>query len=155
MVRTAGLALASSWLPPRGTRPRAADREEDRRLGQRLALTAVRCPASIAVEVGATFTCTGATASGEQFTIAGRITSKAGANFEYALAVVEPTYVAETAAAMLTTALGQGPAGAPAAVTCGAPGRHRLPADHKLTCTVVAPDGAATTITLTFKDDGT
>ena len=42
----------------------------------------------------------------------------------------------------------------PAAVTCGAPGRHRLPADHKLTCTVVAPDGAATTITLTFKADG-
>jgi hypothetical protein len=158
MARTAGLALALV-LAATACGTKAAGGEIEKKIvawakGQRLALTAVRCPASIAVEVGATFTCTGATASGEQFTIAGRITSKAGANFEYALAVVEPTYVAETAAAMLTTALGQGPAGAPAAVTCGAPGRHRLPADHKLTCTVVAPDGAATTITLTFKADG-
>lgn len=156
MARTAGFALA---LAATACGTKAAGGQIEKKIvawakGQGVELKKATCPASIKVAVDATFTCKATTAADEELTIAGTITSKSGTNFEYSIKVVEPTYFAEKAAAMLTEGLSQQPAGAPKAVTCGAPGLHKIPADRTLTCDVVAPDGTPTKITLTFKADG-
>lgn len=159
MTRTARIAaaLALAALAACGTKAAGGQVEKkivDWAKAQGVDLKQASCPKSIKVEVNSTFECKATTAGDEALTVVGTITSKSGSNFEYSIKVLEPTYFAEKAATMLHDELALQAAGAPKSVTCGAPGLHKIPADHKLTCDVVAPDDKALKVVLTFKDDG-
>ena len=114
----------------------------------------VKCPASIDVKVGGTFTCTATTPLDETLTINGKVTSKSGSNFEYSIELVEKTYFAEKVAAMLDEQLTQQFSVKPKAVDCGAAGLHKIPANLTVVCTATDPQGIATKIDVTFKADG-
>lgn len=160
MTRTAPIAAALALAALAACSAKAAGGQVEKKIvdwakAQGVELTKATCPKAIKVEVNTTFECKATTAGDEELTFVGTITSKSGSNFEYSIKILEPTYFAEKAATMLHDELSQQAAGAPKAVTCGAPGLHKIPADHKVTCDVVAPDDKAVKVVLTFKDDGT
>ena len=112
------------------------------------------CPKSIKVEVDATFTCTATLVNGDELTMAGKVTSKSGSNFEYSIKPVEPTYYAEKAATYLGEALTEQTGVKPKAVECGAPGLRRIPTDLKITCSATDPEDRTTKFDFVFKADG-
>ncbi len=160
MMRPVGSLVALTLAATAACDAKAAGGQIEKKIlewakAQGFELKQATCPKSIKVEVKATFECKATTGFDETLTIVGTITSKSGSNFEYAIKVVEPTYFAEKAAALLTDELSQQEAGAPKSVSCGTPGLRKIPADGKVTCDVVAPDDKPVKVVLTFKDDGT
>ena len=163
MTRTARIAAAALALAAlaalAGCNAKAAGGQVEKKIvdwakAQGVEIKQATCPKAIKVEVNTTFECKATTAADEALTFVGTITSKSGSNFEYSIKILEPTYFAEKAATLLHDELSQQAAGAPKSVTCGPPGLHKIPADHKVTCDVVAPDDKAVKVVLTFKDDG-
>ena len=111
------------------------------------------CPKAIEVKVDATFRCQVTFDNGESFTVDGTVTSKHGTNFEYKVPINEPNFIAAKLEKNLAEELAK-QAAAPQSVTCGPPGIHRPPADHKLGCDVVNASGAPAKLVVTFDAAG-